>query len=304
MKKILAILLVTLSLTVSAKETVTLAYSWGAADGAANFYRALVEEANQQQSQYTFIFDAKPGAGGTVAANYTNNNPTNTVWLNSPSAFIRPNLFPESSHNIGDFRILIPVCTNNVIIESAKYKNWKEIPRDAKLSIGISGLGATTHLIALQIVKNYPNMQIVPFKSSSESLLNALNGSVDLSVGFHTTSEQYTRPGTVKQIYWLGQTGTHSVKGTELLTNQGFSKDLANMSTPHEVFASRKMPETKFLEIRKILSDATNSKSVRSAMAVDNCAPIAQMSDTQINDWYNSQIVQWRRLTQGINIDK
>jgi tripartite-type tricarboxylate transporter receptor subunit TctC len=304
MKKILAVLLATLSLTVSAKENITLAYSWTAADNAANFYRALVEEANKQQTQYTFIFDAKPGAGGTVAANYTSNNPLNTLWINSSAGFIRPNLFPAESHSMGDFRSILPMCVSPFVINSARYKNWKEVPRDAKVSIGMSGLGTTTHLVSLQISKNYPNMQVIPFKSTSEALLNVLSGSVDFSVGFHGDSEQYTKPGAVKQIYWLGQTGDHSIKGTELLAKQGFSKDLLSMSTPQQIFASRKLPDAKFNEIRKILVEASRAKSVRDANAADNCIPNNQMSDDQLDNWFNSQIVQWRRLTQGVKLDK
>ena len=304
MKKILAVLLTFLSLTVSAKEPITLAYSWGAGDNAANFYRALVAEANKLQNQYTFLFDTKPGAGGTVAANFTTNNPTNTLWINSSAGFIRPNLFPADSHSMADFRSILPMCVSPFVISSARYKNWKEVPRDAKLSIGMSGLGTTTHLVSLQIAKNYPNMQVVPFKSTSEALLNVLNGSVDFSVGFHGDSEQYTVAGSAKQVYWLGQTGDHSIKGTELLSRQGFSKELSDMSTPQQIFASRKLSEERFREIRKILVEASRAEGVRKANAADNCVPNNQMPDNQLDAWFNSQVAQWKRLTQGVLLDK
>jgi tripartite-type tricarboxylate transporter receptor subunit TctC len=304
MKKLMAILLATLSINAVAKETITLAYSWTASDNAANYYRALTVEANQLQTQYTFVFDPKPGAGGTVAANFTTNNASNTLWINSSAAFIRPNLFPTESHNMADFRSILPMCVSPFVISSAKYKSWKEVPRDAKLSIGMSGLGTTTHLVSLQIAKNYPNMQVVPFKSTSEAFLGVLTGTVDFSVGFHGDSEQYTRPGSVKQTYWLGQTGDAGIKGTELLSNQGFSKDLVSMSTPQQIFASRKLSDAKFNEIRRILVEASRTKSVRDANAADNCVPNNQMPDAQLDNWYNSQIIQWRRLTQGVKLDK
>jgi len=304
MKKFMAILLATLSINAVAKENITLAYSWGPGDNAANFYRALVAEANKIQNQYTFLFDTKPGAGGTVAANFTTNNPTNTLWINSSAGFIRPNLFPTESHSMADFRSILPMCVAPFVISSIKYKNWKEVPKDAKLSIGMSGMGTTTHLVSLQIQKNYPNLNIVPFKSTSEALLNVLNGSVDFSVGFHGDSEQYTGPGSVKQVYWLGQTGRNSIKGTELLANQGFSKDLLDMSTPQQIFASRKLSQDRFDSIRKILVEAARAQSVRDANAADNCAPNNQMPDNQLDAWFNGQVVQWRRLTQGVSLDK
>jgi tripartite-type tricarboxylate transporter receptor subunit TctC len=304
MKKLMAILLATFSIAATAKETITMAYSWTAADKAANYYRALADEANKLQTQYTFVFDPKPGAGGTVAANYTNNNPTNTLWINSSAGFIRPNLLPADSHSMADFRSILPMCVSPFVVSSTKYKSWKEVPRDAKLSIGMSGMGTTTHLVSIQIAKNYPNLTIVPFKSTSEALLGVLTGTVDFSVGFYGDSEQYTGADTVKRVYWLGQTGQASIKGTELLTRQGFSKELSDMSTPQQIFASRKLSDEKFAKIRKILVEASRAQSVRNANAADYCVPNNQMPDNQLDAWFNSQAVQWKRLTQGVSLDK
>lgn len=304
MKKLIAILLATFSIATTAKETITLAYSWTAADKAANYYRALADEANKLQTQYTFVFDAKPGAGGTVAAGYTTNNASNTLWINSSAGFIRPNLLPADSHSMADFRSILPMCVSPFVVSSARYQSWQQVPRDAKLSIGMSGMGTTTHLVSIQIAKHYPNLLIVPFKSTSEALLGVLNGTVDFSVGFHGDSEQYTGADSAKRIYWLGQTGQASIKGTELLSRQGFSKELSDMSTPQQIFASRKLSDEKFRELRKILVEASRAQSVRNANAADNCIPNNQMPDNQIDNWFNSQIVQWKRLTQGVSLDK
>jgi len=307
MKQLLVTLLMLVGLGAQAqqKETQTLVYSWSAGDTAANFYRTLAEESNKIQNKYTFVFDAKPGAGGTVAANYVLNTP-NTIWINSSAAFIRPNLFPNESHNMADFRSLMPMCVAPFVISSIKYKNWKEVPRDARLSIGISGLGATTHLVALQIAKNYPNMVIVPFKSTSDALLAVLSNNTDFAVGFLGDSEQYTqRTGDrAKQVHWLGVTGREPLKGVQPLITQGFAPELAQMSTPQQIFIPRRVPEEKYREIRKIFVEAARSKSVRDANAADNCVPNNQMPDSEIDNWYNSQLVLWRRLTKDVKLDK
>lgn len=76
------------------------------------------------------------------------------------------------------------------------------------------------------------------------------------------------------------------------------------MSTPQQVFASRKLSEDRFVSIRKILVEASRAQSVRDANAADNCVPNNQMPDTQLDAWFNSQIAQWKRLTQGVSLDK
>jgi len=304
MKKLLAIVLATFSLSaVAQKETITMFYSWSPADTAANFYRTLADESNKLQNKYTFIFDAKPGAGGTVAANHVLNTP-NTIWINSSAAFIRPNLFPTESHNMADFRSLMPMCVAPFVITSTKYKSWKDVPRDAKLNIGISGLGATTHLVALQVAAQYPNMQIVPFKSTNEALLNVLGGQTDFAVGFIGDSEQYTKSDATKRVYWLGMTGKESIRGIPLLKNQGFPAAVADMSTPQQIFIPRKFPEEKFQEIRKIFVEAARSKSVRDANAADTCIPNNQIPTSELDNWFNSQLVMWRRLSATVKLDK
>lgn len=305
MKKILtAILLASLAFNTMAKENITLLYSWTAADKAATYYRSLVDEANKIQNKYNFIFDTKPGAGGTLAANYTLTTPNNTLWINSSAGFIRPNLFPQDSHDMNQFRSILPMCVSPFVIVSAKYKSWKEVPKDAKLTIGNSGMGTTTHLVSLQIAKNYPNMVVVPFKSTSEALLGVLSGAVDFSVGFYGDSEDYRKPGAPRQIYWLGQTGRDAINNTELLSNQGFSRDLLLMTTPQQVFAAKTISNERFHELRKILMEAAQAPSVLAGQASDTCTPNSLMPDSQLDNWFNSQVTQWKRLTTGVVIDK
>jgi tripartite-type tricarboxylate transporter receptor subunit TctC len=303
MKQYLLTLLIVLTFSASAKENITMYYSWTAADTAANFYRTLADESNKLQNKYNFIFDAKPGAGGTVAANAALNTP-NAIWINSSAAFIRPNLFPTESHDMSQFRSLMPMCVAPFVISSTKYKSWKDVPRDAKLNIGISGLGATTHLVALQVAAQYPNMQIVPFKSTSEALLATLSGNTDFAVGFAGDSEQYTRADSIKRVYWLGMTGKESIKGIPLLKNQGFPAVVADMSTPQQIFIPRKVSEEKFLEFREIFVKAARSKAVRDANAADNCVPNNQISTAELDNWFNSQLVMWRRLSATVNVNK
>ena len=76
------------------------------------------------------------------------------------------------------------------------------------------------------------------------------------------------------------------------------------MSTPQQIFASRKLSEDRFASIRKVLVEASRAQSVRDANAADNCVPNNQMPDSQLDAWFNGQVNQWKRLTQGVVLDK
>lgn len=298
---ILSLFLSLITATTVAKETVTIVYSWTAADTAANFHRTLAEEANKIQNKYRFVFDARPGAGGSIAANYVLNNP-NTILATASAFFIRPNFFPAESHDLAAFKQLKPQCSAPALISSIKYKSWSEVPADRPLTIGVSGLGTTTHLIATQVAKKYPNMTVVPFKSTSEALVSVLGGNTDFAVNFLGDSEQYTKPGSPKRVYMLGITGDKTVAGVPPMVTQGFPKSLARMNIPAQLLVPRSLPDAKFAEWRKILVQAGRSPSVQRAFAEDHCESLNQMPTDQIQGYYHMQVAEWQRLSSGVNL--
>ncbi len=285
--------------SVHAREVISVIYSWGAADPAANFDRAIIEQANKMQDRYRFIFEPRPGAGGSVAAAAALSN-TNSVLATSSAFFIRPNLFPEGSHDVNGFQQIMPKCVVTALITSQKYRSWDDVPKNQHLTIGVSGLGTTTHLIAEQIRKKYPQLTVVPFKSTSESLVSLLNGSVDFSVNFIGDVEQWVSQGRVNI---LGVTGNNTFKSYPTLISQGFDKNLQHMSPPHQYVTSTQMSLEKFKEIRKILVRAAATKEVQDAYGIDHCISISDMQDAEIQRWYQQQIQLWKSLTANVKLD-
>jgi tripartite-type tricarboxylate transporter receptor subunit TctC len=303
MKKILATLLATFALTSTATETITLVYSWTASDVAANYYRALVEVANSQQKKYNFVIDYKPGAGGTVAANHILNN-KNAVQITSSAFFIRPNLYPDQSYDLDRFQSVMTLCLAPFSISSARYKSWEEVPTDKPLTIGISGLGTTTHLTAIQLAKKYPNMEIIPFKSTSEAVQATLGGQTDFAVGFVGDSIQYHSDNPTRRTSnILGISGSHSIEGRPLLINQGFPKILGKFGSPSQIIAPASMPEQQYREVGQILVEAIKSKKVVEVTENDYCFYNAEMSEMPRKKFYEWSRAMWRELTTGIKVN-
>ena len=303
-KFLTALIFAAISLTAVAKENITIVYSWSPADAAANFYRALAEESNRQQDKYNFIVDTKPGAGGSVAAKYVEANPT-MILANSSSLFIRPQFFPNESHNIADYRSIMPMCLSPMYIATGKYKTWAEVPKDQPLSIGMSGMGTTTHMVAEQIVKRYPKLIVVPFKSTSEALLSALSGQTDFAVVFFGDADSWAKNENAnKKLYLLGMTGKQYINGAAPLASQGFPILLSDMSAAQQLFVSTKFPEDKFKEIRSIFVKAAKSKLVQDANAADGCIPNNQLTDKDLDSWFTFQNTHWKNVASGITIQK
>jgi tripartite-type tricarboxylate transporter receptor subunit TctC len=302
MKKLaIACLLSILSAASVAKETVTFYYPFGPGDTQANYSRTLIEEANKSQNKYNFILDFKPGAGNSIAANHVKNTP-NSILATGSVFFIRPIFFPNESYNTGDFKSLMPQCDLTFAISSSKWKNWKEIPRDAKFNIGISGIGVTTHLIGLQLLEQYPNAQLVPYKGTYESLIAMVGGQVDVHIGFLGEVESWIKQDK-RPVHVLGLTGKRSINKHPLLVNQGFPTILGQVSAPMQLVVPTTVSDDKFNDWRKILVTAGRAKSVQDAYALDYCVPLSDMPDNEIQPWFRGLIEQWKKLGAAAQVE-
>jgi tripartite-type tricarboxylate transporter receptor subunit TctC len=286
-----------LTSAVSARETVTLIYPWSMGDPMVNYSRTLIDEANQMQTQWLFVLENKPGAGGAIAAKHVAST-ANTVLAGSTAFFVRPNFFPKESHNISQFRVLMTQCAVPMMISSNRYKSWQEVPRDQHLNIGVSGMGATTHLIALQIQQRFPLLQPVPYKSTNASTLDLAGQRIDLNVGFPGEIEQWIAQG---RLFGLGVTGSRSVNGIATLQSQGF-QNLGDMVNGHSLIVARSVPEHTFQSWRKIFMEAAQKPSVQKSYAVDYCQPL--VNNLQASElWFNNQTLFWQRMSQTVTID-
>ena len=300
MKKLLAFIMSVCALTASAKDVVTIYYAFSPSDSVANYGRNIADEANRLQDRYTFLFDTKPGAGNAVAANHVKNN-ANTILFTSSAFFIRPNLYPNESYNLADFREIMPFCYGPMAVTSFKYKTWAEVPKDKPLNIGISGLGATSHLISLQIVSKYPDMQPIPFKSPSESMIGMVSGAIDFNVDFISGADTWAKETNKQRVNVLGITGSKVINGYKPLANAGFPNILKSMDLPHHLVVPTSTPADKFREWRAILVKAAQAQSVQDAYKVDSCVPNV-LKDDELAPWYTAQVEQWRKLTAGVKL--
>ena len=303
MRNILILTLLSLLVTITslAKENVTIVYSWTAADGPANYSRAIIEEANRLQNKYNFIFDTKPGAGGSLAAKYVKHTP-NTILATASAFFVRPNFFPNESYELDTYREILLQCTAPIAITAMKYKTWADVPKDQPLTIGVSGLGTTTHLFATQIKAKYPQLTIIPFKSTSESLLSVASGNTDLHVAFLGEVETWGADNPkYGRLLVLGISGHGSVRGLPTLISQGFGITVANISVPFHLVVPANISNDKFVEWRQILVEAGKNPSVKETYKSDACVP-GNLTDAELHTWYRNQIEQWRRISAGVKI--
>lgn len=301
MKKLIGLLLSALAITAVAKENITIFYAWGPGDSVANYHRTIAAEANKIQDKYNFIFDTKPGAGGVIATNHVLNTP-NSILAHSTAFFVRPVVFPNESYDLTKFKEQYVHCMAPMAVTSTKYKSVKDIPANA--SVGISGLGVTTHLAAVELQKRYPQLNIVPFKSTNESMLSMISGQTDLHIGFISEAEQWSRDNNKsdRKVTVLGITGNKVVNGYTPLVRQGFDTSFADMNVGHHMLLPASVDEAKRKEFHEIFTKAAQAPSVKAAYAVDYCEP-QSVPATALDKFFEFHTNYWKRLASQVKIN-
>ena len=294
-KRIITILLLLYTSVVFSKEVITVIYAFSPSDTTANYSRMLLIEANNIQNKYTFIFDAKPGAGGTLAANFVSNTP-NTILHHSTAYFVRPNIFPNESWDLSQFKEEFVHCEAPLVVASAKYKSWKDI-NNKIVTIGISGLGVTTHLMAVQLKKKYPNLNIIPFKSTTDAMMSMLSGNTDLAIGFAGEVKNWEGKMTA-----LGITGQRSYPNFPTLVSQGHHTVFGGMVVGQHYVVPTNWPDDKAREIYNIFNQASKSTVVTDSYRDDFCTPLPT-DYKDLPKFYDAKTEYWKKLSIGIKVE-
>jgi tripartite-type tricarboxylate transporter receptor subunit TctC len=260
----------------------------------------LAVEANKIQDKYNFLFDTRPGAGGAIASNHVLNTP-NSVLAHSTAFFVRPVVYPNESYDLTKFKEQYVHCMAPMAVTSTKYKTVRDVPANA--SVGISGLGVTTHLAAIELQKRYPQLNIIPFKSTNDSMLSMVAGQTDLHIGFISEAEQWSKENanSDRKVTVLGITGNKVVNGYQPLVRQGFDASFADMNVGHHLLLPTTVSEEKRKEFHAIFARAAQAQSVRAAYAVDYCEPQTVTYDG-LDKFFIFHTNYWKKLASAVKL--
>lgn len=296
MKKFITILLTMYSLVSYASQPVSVVWPFNIGSTQANYARALITEANKNQNKYTFVLQNKIGAGSSIAANYVANASRPTIMAATSSFFIRPNFFPDSSHKIDQFRPLLIQCAVPMIVVSKRYKTFDEIQPNQHITIGVSGLGTTTHLLAADLQKKYPNIRAIAYTGTMAPIQDVIGGTLDMAVGFPGELKSLIDSGKLTVI---GISGTLPILGMPLLSAQGFTTSNHVINT-HFLTVPKTVPESMINDWKKILAQAHTTSAVQDSHAVDNCADVTTIN---VDSWFDQQVWYWQQTTQNVQIN-
>jgi tripartite-type tricarboxylate transporter receptor subunit TctC len=297
-KTILAIATLSVASLSHASETISIAWGFSIGSNQASTIRHIAEDANKSQSKYNFIVESKAGAGGSIAANHVLQNPSNTLVGMSSSFFIRPAVETVGVHDLDKFKpVLVQSIGAPLVIVSKKYKNINELLKEEKPSLGISGIGSISDMLANILKEKNPNLNLINYKGMVDATVAAAGGHVDAAVTFFIDAKPMI---DAKEVTVIGYTGTKDLddfKGLSL-TKQGIA-GVDKLVANYAIFSSREMPNAKAKEIHDILSRASINEKVRESYIKDNLT-VVNIPLNNSQEWYDTERSYWKSLASKL----
>lgn len=200
-----------------AQQSVPIVWPFAPGSNQANFARAIIEEANKQQTKYVFHFENKAGAGGSIAANYVSNYNGIALLHSNSSFFVRPVYYPNESHKVSDFTPVAIQCTGQpFVVISSKYKSVAELRSQDKLSVGVI-MGSLTEALGRELKTNLPKSDVafIGYNNSLQPTQEMIGGTLDLNVDLPASIVQWVENGKVNVI---GSSGTRDYPDIKTFT--------------------------------------------------------------------------------------
>lgn len=290
--KLLLLALISICSGAWAQTVIPIVWPFAAGSMQANYIRAIVEDANSRQNKYQFVFDHRPGAGGTIAMNHALNSQRPVIVSNGTSMFTRPLYYPDSYDVTRFTPILAQMTGQPIAIVSKKYPSMSALRTQSKLSIGIIN-GSVIQLTAEILAKQLPGIDIVlvPYQTAPDIVRDVIAGNIDVGIEFAADLRSWLGD---KRISVIGITGKHSYPGFPTLSSQGYSA-FEHIVQNYFFVMSTNTPASLRQELHDILRISNRHDKVLDLYQKDLATP-ADLDLKQSTQLWQSFYLYWRKI--------
>jgi tripartite-type tricarboxylate transporter receptor subunit TctC len=293
----------TLSFAQANSIPVPIVWPFSVGSNQVNFIRVIIEDANKKQNKYNFYVEFKPGAGGTIAAQYVENHKNIALLSSSSSFFVRSFYYPNESHKVENFKPVLIECTGQpMAVVSKNFSSINELKNQKRLTIG-ANFGSLTEAVVRQLQQVLPGVEIdiIPFPGTVQATQEVLAGRLDLNVDTPGESLQWLE---VNKINMIGSSGTVENKYFKTFNSQGI-KGFSGLTNNYMMVASSKTDPEIVKELHEILraSAQTTAVRLREYYARDYCVE-ADLNFKQTNDIFNKWSNYWPEKLNSLSKGK
>jgi tripartite-type tricarboxylate transporter receptor subunit TctC len=279
----------------------------GAADATARPLQPKLEAALGQ----SLIIDYRPGAGATIAVDFTAKAPADGYTLHlvdSGPLTILPN---GKKLNFDPLTSLTPIGLVNgggaviIVNPAVPVSNVAELVALAKatpggLTYGTSGVGGGAHLAAelMQSITGAP-LSHVPYKGGAPALVDLIGGQIPVLFSSLGSAMQYIQSGRVKPIAVTSLTRSGAIPNVPTVAEQGFAGYEATVW--FGLVGPAGLPPDIVSKLNRALNAALTDPGVADAMRKLGYEPITS-TPQEFADRIRVDLAKWARVIKDAKI--
>jgi tripartite-type tricarboxylate transporter receptor subunit TctC len=276
------------------------------AGGTTDFVARLLAERMRGSLGQSVVVENKPGANGAIAAEYVAKADPDgytlfftTVGAVAINPALRGNLAYDPVKDFAPVGLAAFNTTMLVVRASMQVNSAGELAalareRPAAITIGITGLGAISHL-GLELFQAAAGVkfQAVPYRGASQALTDLLGGQLDGLFGDVPTVITQLQAGKLKALAATSKERSEILPQVPTFVEQGFADTVANQWAG--TLAPALTPPAVIAKLNTALNAALTDPEVRDRLARAGVTP-SPGSPEEFARYLGEEITRWGRL--------
>jgi tripartite-type tricarboxylate transporter receptor subunit TctC len=253
----------------------------------------------------TVIVDNKPGAGGTLAAEYVKSAAPDgyTVLLHHIGMSTAPALYRNLRFNpLTDFEYIgqvVDVPMTLVARPDFPAKDMKELvayikANKTKVNLANAGLGAASHLCGLLFQSAIQTeIQTIPYKGTGPAMTDLQGKQVDILCDQTTQTTQLIQTGRIKAYGATSSKRISSLPNLPTMAEQGYPQ--FDVAVWHGVYAPKGTPKPVLDKLNAALREGVKDPAFRASMDKLGTLPVsdAALTPEGLRSHLKAEIDKW-----------
>ncbi len=276
--------------------------------GAIDPYARMVAEHMSRTLGQPIIVENKPGASGTLAAEYVANAPADgtILWLGT-QAFteINPNAFPHARWSLDQFRPIIRgveaplafIINPSVPADTfGEFIAWAKANR-GKLSYSSYQAGTPSHFLGFQMNEKFDlDLTHVPYRGSGLQVTGLLGGHSLFGFAQVNSSLPHVRSGKLKALATTGPTRDRSLPQVPTFAELGYPDFTAKVW--FGLLVKEGVPEDVFKRLTEAAKAAHADPAVKAKLEAQGFE-VSGETGPQLKSEIKQQVERWGRLVKA-----
>jgi tripartite-type tricarboxylate transporter receptor subunit TctC len=282
-----------------------------AVGGAVDTMARMLAPALQEILGQTIVIESKPGAGGTIGANFVAKSPPDgyTILMVYDTYAVNPHVYKNLPFD--SFKDLAPVTElvkiPLVVVAGNKLpaNNLREltdlsITKTNGINFSSGGAGSSGHLAAELLKTNLGiDMTHVPYKGGGPAMTATISGETDITILGAVITVPQIKGGNLKALAVLGKKRTPALPQVPTASEQGLTN--FDVSSWVGVLVPAGTPAAIIDKINNAFAQALKTPAVQARM-VEQGNEVVASSPAQFGVFLNQESVKWAKVIKDNNI--